>query len=506
MATNAAIDVTGGLAPVATSGSAADLTTGTLPLARLSGITDAQIAAANKDGIAGTASMRTLGTGAQQAAAGNDSRLSDSRAPSGSAGGDLTGTYPNPTLAAVITAGGPTGSSNVVPVITYDAKGRLTAVSTATITPAAIGAPAGSGSSSGTNTGDQTITLTGGVTGSGTGSFAATVVTNANLTGEVTSVGNAATLNLTGLTAGYPVLADSLPFYDLSATANRKTTIALANAICSHYPGGRLSISSSTPFGITTSTGTSSLYYVPVSSSYIVLHDGTTWVQADFGTSIPLTVSGGTSGKNYDVWCYLSGTTPTLGLSAAWTNDTTRSEALALSAGIWHKNGDASRRYLGTIRLVSTTTFAHSQAQRFMWNLYHQRPLSLRYVDSTASWTYGSAAWRQARNQTAAKVEFVVGMDDAMVDVELYALGSISAAAQHWIGLGLDTLSPTLAQPHTVTTAGELQHAGMAYRDTPGIGYHYLSWNEYSNATGTHTFYGYANGSYESSLKGWVMG
>lgn len=50
------------------------------------------------------------------------------------------------------------------------------------------------GTNSGTNTGDQTITLTGGVTGSGTGSFAATVVTNANLTGHVTSVGNAAVL------------------------------------------------------------------------------------------------------------------------------------------------------------------------------------------------------------------------------------------------------------------------------------------------------------------------
>jgi hypothetical protein len=59
------------------------------------------------------------------------------------------------------------------------------------------------GTNSGTNTGDQTITLTGGVTGSGTGSFAATVVTNANLTGGVTSVGNAATVvtnaNLTGM-------------------------------------------------------------------------------------------------------------------------------------------------------------------------------------------------------------------------------------------------------------------------------------------------------------------
>lgn len=91
------------------------------------------------------------------------------------------------------------------------------------------------------------------------------------------------------------------------------------------------------------------MYYTPYQGDRIALFNGTNWSVNRF-TQLSFTLSGLTSGKNYDVFVYNNAGTITLELSAAWSTDTSRTDALTTQNGVYVKSSATTRRYLGTFR------------------------------------------------------------------------------------------------------------------------------------------------------------
>lgn len=264
-------------------------------------------------------------------------------------------------------------------------------------------------------------------------------------------------------------------------------------------PGGRLTLTTGTPVTTADVTAAGTLYYTPYLHDRIRIFDGTRWKYYVFTErSLSLTL---TSGENYDVFIYDNAGTLTLELSGAWTNDTTRADALTTQDSVYVKSGAATRLWLGTIRASGTNTTEDSAGgtttqvggKRYVWNYYNRVARHLRVIDTTDSWAYATNTIRQANGASGNKVEYVCGLNDQLVVAQALGLVfiALNSARAAKVGVGVDSTSAFSGhvQGGFNTNSGLYAPVTGTYRGYPGIGYHYLSWNE-KGADGTSTFLG----------------
>ena len=270
----------------------------------------------------------------------------------------------------------------------------------------------------------------------------------------------------------------------------------------------RLTLTTGTPVTTADVVDVTPLYMTPYKGNRIALYNGTNW---NVRTSAQISVAGGlTASKVYDVFCYDNGGTPTLEL-LAWTNDTTRATALTTQDGVLVKTGALTRRYLGTIRTNLSGNFVDGMANRWVWNYYNRILRPMRVLEATDSWNYTTATIRQANNAATNQLDFVIGVSEDVVSANLmFAASNDTGGLGVSAAIGLDTTTAyTAGQLYASLTiiaaeTGQVRFGSAQIKLYPGVGRHYLSWNEVSGATGTTTWYGDQGGANQSGIHGEV--
>jgi hypothetical protein len=267
-----------------------------------------------------------------------------------------------------------------------------------------------------------------------------------------------------------------------SPISNKVTHQRLLGLVPS-IPGGRLTLTTAVPITTADVTGVGTLYYTPYVHNGVRVFDGTRWLFKTFSEiSLALTL---TSGKNYDV--FIDDDAATLTLSSAWTDDTTRADALGTQDSIVVLNSDKTKLWLGVIRASAANVTTDSAVNRLVGNAYNTARRLLSKVAGSSSHTYNSSTWRNYNADATQRIG-VVHAVAGIADLSPQAIfSSCSGTGSTRISIGLD--SSTVPSVQQLVAAGETLPPYIPPWGALAItaGYHYLQLIESVDA-GTSTF------------------
>jgi len=275
----------------------------------------------------------------------------------------------------------------------------------------------------------------------------------------------------------------------------------------------RLTLLSGNAVNNTNITNATTIYITPYIGNRISLYNGGTWVTIEsVEKSLALGVM--TDEMMYDIFAYLNAGVLTLE-KLVWSTANTRATALVYQDGILVKDGDPTRRYIGSFFTNSTTqtgdnalcSLSGSNSGRFVWNYYNRIPRNLYNSFTVGSHTYTTATWRKWNDAAAEVITYCVGVVEDAVE---FSMVCASANSNSGVGraIGIGNNSDTAPEDITCGVGGSGNAANGMFTSVkflPQLGRNDVYALEYSEASGATTWYASFIAAQSGGINGTVM-
>lgn len=164
----------------------------------------------------------------------------------------------------------------------------------------------------------------------------------------------------------------------------------------------------------------------------------------------------------------------------------TRATALTTQDGVLYKNGDTTRRYLGTgVTGATSGEMADTLSLRGIWNAYNRVARGLLRGDST-SHTYATASTRVWNNNNANRVMWIQGLASDTVLINLFgSFNPSTAAGAAFDMISIDNYESTSAQKGVSGLSGTQEGDESVYQAS-SLGCHFASIGEFATVSTTY--------------------